>query len=161
MVALNDISTLAQELGRGGSVGAALERYQARRYAFVRARALLVDALYELFRRDDAGARTLRRGLSRYWRSGKRARSASLSLLSGRESRVSFLLGEYLAVMLSSARDVLGTSHAVSVNGERRTAATELVRASLQQLTHAATTVYADMRRQRRATRPSAAPTTS
>ncbi len=37
-IALHDVRTLAEELDRAGSVDEALERYQARRYAFVRAR---------------------------------------------------------------------------------------------------------------------------
>ncbi len=146
-IALNDICTLAEELDRIGPVDAALERYQERRYAFVRAREILVDGLYDLFRRDDDGARTLRQGLFRYWSSGPRARGASLSLLSGRESRVSAFLAEYLAVVGASARGVLGGADAAVVESGRGAAAGSLARATLDQLRRTARLVYLDLRR--------------
>ena len=152
-IALNDVSTLAEELDRAPSIPAALLRYQERRYEFVRARELLVDVLYDLFRRDDGGARALRRGLSRYWRSGMRARSASLSLLSGRESRSTFFLGEYLAVVGASARDVLGGRDAAGLACDRRTAATGLARTTLDQLKQTAKTLYLDHSRRPRSLR--------
>src|SRR5262249_20300458 len=101
-IALNDIRTLADELDRGGAlspgrpadnddlapVDAALERYEVARYDFVRAREILAEGLYDIFRGGDDGARVVRSGLSRYWSSSARARAASVALLSGHESRL-------------------------------------------------------------------------
>jgi len=147
-IALNDIATLARELDRSPSTDVALARYEARRYAFVRAREVLVEVLYDLFRRDDEGARALRRGLSRYWRSGRRARRASLSLLSGRDSRMSSFLAEYLAVVGASAWTLLSRSE-LQPRG-RRTAARSLAQTTGDQLACAAKLLY-----QNRSRRPS------
>jgi len=146
-IALNDISTLAEELDRTGTVASALERYQDRRYGFVRAREIVVDVLYDLFRRDDEGAKTLRQGLLRYWNSGPRARSASMSLLSGRESRISAFVAEYLAVVSASARGALEVATAKQQRGARRAAASHLAVTSFDQLTRTAKLVYLDLRR--------------
>ncbi len=143
-IALHDVRTLADELDHASSVDAALERYQERRYAFVRARELLVDVLYDLFRRDDGGARALRRGLARYWSGSHRARSASLALLSGRESRLSCFFAEYLAVVGASAWDVVAGR---GVARGRLTVATSLARTTVDQLARAGRLVYADLRR--------------
>ena len=152
-IALHDVRTLAEELDRAGSVDEALERYQARRYAFVRAREILVDMLYDLFCCDDGGARTLRKGLLRYWRSGTRARGASLSLLSGRESRLSSLLAEYASVVGASALNVLTGKDPVHLNHGRRVATAGLARTAVAQLARAARLIYLD-RRRRPAARP-------
>ncbi len=136
-IALNDICTLADALDAGTTTAVALERYQERRYGFVRAREILVEALYDLFRRDDDGAQALRRGLGRYWRSGRRARSASLSLLSGRDSRVTSFVAEYLAVVGSSVRGV----------GADPEQAARLARTTASQLVRTARLIYLDLRR--------------
>jgi 2-polyprenyl-6-methoxyphenol hydroxylase-like FAD-dependent oxidoreductase len=111
-IALNDIRTLSEELDRGGDQGdaidAALERYQRRRYGFSRAREILAEGLYDVFRRGDEGARAVRGGLTRYWTSGPRARAASLALLSGHESRLRAFVAEYLWVVGASAAGVVG-----------------------------------------------------
>lgn len=127
MVALHDIRVLASELARGGSLEHALLRYQNRRYEFVRAREILTDGLYDVFRLGDAGAQAMRDGLQRYWSSGARARGASMALLSGRESRLGAFVGEYVSVVAQSARAVAfrGTP---SLAGLGRTAKTQLVR---------------------------------
>jgi squalene monooxygenase len=149
-VALNDIRTLAAELHRGGepadagAVDAALERYQAARYDFVRAREILADGLYDVFRRGDDGARVVRSGLSRYWSSGPRARAASLALLSGHESRLRAFLAEYLWVVGESAASALGGTASTSLPGGRRAALTGLAHTAYDQLQRTVALVYAE-----------------
>jgi 2-polyprenyl-6-methoxyphenol hydroxylase-like FAD-dependent oxidoreductase len=145
-IALNDIRTLAQELDRGGPVDAALGRYQSRRYGFVRAREILAEGLYDVFRRGDDGARALRSGLFRYWTSGPRARAASLSLLSGRESRLGAFVTEYLSVLGESALSVLGGADDTALEGGRSAAAAGLARTAYEQLRRTMTLVYQDAR---------------
>lgn len=145
-IALHDIRTLAQELDRGGPVDAALDRYQRRRYAFVRAREILAEGLYDVFRRGDDGARALRSGLFRYWTSGPRARSASLSLLSGRESRLRAFVAEYLSVLGESTVSVLGGADDTALEGGRARAARGLARTAYEQLRRTVTLVYEDLR---------------
>ena len=147
-VALNDIRTLAAELSRGGSVDVALERYQTARYEFVRAREILADGLYDVFRRGDDGARAVRSGLSRYWTSSPRARAASLALLSGHESGLRAFVAEYLWVLGESAASVFGgagSAAAASAPGGRRAALTGLARTAYDQLGRTASLVYAEM----------------
>lgn len=147
MVALNDIRTLADELGRGDLQGA-LTRYQSRRYEFVRAREILTEGLYDVFRGGDSGARAMRNGLFRYWTSGPRARAASMKLLSGRESRLRAFIGEYFSVVSESALSVLGgADEARSSAPSRTTAARGLARTAVDQLVRTAELVYNDVRR--------------
>ena len=148
-VALNDIRALAAELHRGGStdapaVDAALARYQRARYDFVRAREILADGLYDVFRRGDDGARVVRSGLSRYWASGPRARAASLALLSGHESRLRAFIAEYLWVVGESAASVLDGVAAEGLPGGRRAAFTGLARTAYDQLQRTAALVYSE-----------------
>ncbi len=159
-VALNDIHTLAAELARGGPLDGALERYQTARYEFVRAREILADGLYDVFRRGDDGARAVRGGLGRYWTSSPRGRAASLALLSGHESGLRAFVAEYLSVLGESAASVLGGAAAASAPGGRRAALTGLARTAYDQLGRTASLVYAEMIRrgapepQRGVTRP-------
>ena len=152
-VALNDIRTLAIELDRGDAapgqttgVDAALERYQAARYDFVRAREILADGLYDVFRRGDDGARVVRSGLSRYWTSGPRARAASLALLSGHESRLRAFVAEYVWVVGESAVSVLGGA-VDTLPGGRRAALGGLARTAYDQLQRTIALVYAELLR--------------
>jgi 2-polyprenyl-6-methoxyphenol hydroxylase-like FAD-dependent oxidoreductase len=147
MVALNDIRTLAEELNKGGDLAAALARYQNRRYEFVRAREILAEGLYDVFRGGDDGARAMRNGLFRYWTSGPRARAASMSLLSGRESRLRAFIAEYFSVVGESAVSVLGGADAVGADGGRRGAAGGLARTAYEQLRRTAALVYNDVQR--------------
>ncbi|MFS8070882.1 MAG: FAD-dependent monooxygenase, partial [Byssovorax sp.] len=102
---LNDIRVLAEELAPDASgatessLDAALLRYQRRRYRFVRAREILADALYEVFRGADTGPLAVRNGIIRYWQGSARARMASMALLSGQESRLTAFLAEYARVV--------------------------------------------------------------
>lgn len=97
-VCLTDIGILAEELGSGAPVEQALARYQTRRYRFARAREVLADALYETFLAGSDGARAIREGLFSYWKANRRARVASLALLSGADSRLTSFLAEYWRV---------------------------------------------------------------
>jgi 2-polyprenyl-6-methoxyphenol hydroxylase-like FAD-dependent oxidoreductase len=160
-VALNDIQTLATELGesagdRGAealswtsdsaaSIDAALERYQTSRYDFVRAREMLAEGLYDVFRRGDDGARVVRSGLSRYWTSSPRARAASLALLSGHESRLRAFIAEYLWVVGESAVSVLGGAASIGLPGGRRAAMSGLARTAYDQLQRTVALVYAEI----------------
>ncbi|APR77692.1 Monooxygenase, FAD-binding protein [Minicystis rosea] len=148
-VALNDIRTLAAELDRGPSIDAALARYQHRRYGFVRAREILAEGLYDVFRRGDDGARALRHGLFRYWTSGSRARAASLSLLSGHESRLRAFIGEYFSVVGQTAVSVIGGADDTVIEGGRGPAARGLARTAYDQLRRTAALVYKDVRKRR------------
>ena len=85
----------------------ALRRYQTERYRFVRAREILADALYEVFRGTDDGTRAIREGIFRYWHGSSRSRARSMALLSGHESRLPAFLREYLTVVGKSTSTVL------------------------------------------------------
>jgi 2-polyprenyl-6-methoxyphenol hydroxylase-like FAD-dependent oxidoreductase len=154
-VALNDIHTLAAELARSGGapgdegarVDLALERYQAARYEFVRAREMLADGLYDVFRRGDDGAKVVRNGLSRYWSSGSRARAASLALLSGQESRLRAFVAEYVWVVGESAVSVIGGTAVTGLPGGRRAAFSGLARTAYDQLHRTVSLVYAEILR--------------
>ena len=97
-VCLTDVRILAEELGAAGELDRALERYQARRYRFARAREVLADALYETFLAGTDGTRAIREGIFSYWEGDRRARAASLALLSGADSRLTSFLAEYWRV---------------------------------------------------------------
>ena len=97
-VCLTDVRILAEELGAAHGLDRALERYQARRYRFARAREVLADALYETFLAGTDGARAIREGIFSYWEGDRRARAASLALLSGADSRLTSFLAEYWRV---------------------------------------------------------------
>ena len=144
-IALNDLRTLAAELDRGGSIDHALIRYEARRYDYVRAREILAEGLYDVFRRGDDGARAMRGGLFRYWTSGPRARAASLSLLSGRESRMRAFVSEYLWVIGASAAGVIGGATEAPEAGGRRALVAGLGRTAIEQLRRTTAHVYREV----------------
>jgi 2-polyprenyl-6-methoxyphenol hydroxylase-like FAD-dependent oxidoreductase len=111
-VALTDTRLLAEALagvdvGDRGRVDAALARYQSARYRYVRAREILADALYEVFRGVDDGTRAIRDGIFRYWRAAEGNRARSMALLSGHESRLPAFLREYITVVGASTSSVL------------------------------------------------------
>src|SRR5262249_4467260 len=115
---LNDVSVLAEELARAPAVDAALTRYQKRRYRYVRAREILADALYEVFRGEESGMEAIRSGVIRYWQGSARARAASMALLSGQESGFGVFIGEYVRVVGQAAYDVVaGEARAPSWSG--------------------------------------------
>ena len=154
-IALHDIEVLADELSKGASVNAALASYQRRRYGFVRAREILAQGLYDVFRRGDVGARAIRSGLLRYWTSGPRARAASLALLSGHESRLRAFIAEYLAVVASSGLDAAVGGDPSGVEG-RREALGGLGQMAYDQLERTVQMMYRDFMR-RTAPQPVAA----
>ncbi|HEY7957297.1 MAG TPA: hypothetical protein VII38_18450, partial [Polyangia bacterium] len=109
------------DLGSREQVDRALEQYQTRRYRYVRAREVLADALYEVFRGVDDGARAIREGIFRYWGSSSGSRARSMALLSGHESRLPAFLREYLTVVGMSTSSVLrGEVNEPSLGGRMR-----------------------------------------
>jgi squalene monooxygenase len=148
-IGLNDIRVLADELDEGGPTDAALTRYQRRRYAFVRAREILAQGMYDVFRGGDAGAKALRSGLFRYWGGSPRARATSLALLSGHDSRLIVFVSEYLNVVGQSAASVLGG--ASDTPGLRGRAATlrGLVRTAYTEFDRTVSMVYKDVKARR------------
>lgn len=105
--ALNDVLSLAEVVAEQGPSNGALETYQRRRYDFIRMRELFTDALYEVFRGQDAGSKGLQAGVFRYWKSSQRHREASMNILSGENVRTSHFVSEYTRVFGLSALDVL------------------------------------------------------
>jgi hypothetical protein len=111
-VALTDTRLMAEALRdvdfrQPHAVDAALEKYQTGRYRYVRAREILADAMYEVFRGVDDGTRAIREGIFRYWNAAEVNRARSMALLSGHESRLPFFLREYLTVVGMSTSTVL------------------------------------------------------
>jgi 2-polyprenyl-6-methoxyphenol hydroxylase-like FAD-dependent oxidoreductase len=111
-IALNDTRILASELAAidindRAQVDGALATYQTERYRFVRAREILADALYEVFRGTDDGARAIRQGIFQYWNAAPGNRARSMALLSGHESSLPAFLREYVHVATTSTSSVL------------------------------------------------------
>lgn len=147
---LNDVRVLAEELdaSAGGAdvdqIDAALLCYQRRRYRFVRAREILADALYEVFRGADTGPLAVRNGIIRYWQGSARARMASMALLSGQESRLTMFLAEYARVVGRSAYGVLHGDGDESSMAARVGSLSGLLRLSYSKLERSIVTVYQD-----------------
>ena len=111
-VCLSDARILGEEIDRVGalrdeSIDVALHNFSLRRYRYARAREILADALYEVFRGAEDGTRAIRHGIFRYWAASRRARSASMGLLSGQDSRLGSFIAEYLRVVGQSTGGVL------------------------------------------------------
>jgi len=111
-IALNDTRLVAGalaavDLADRAAVDRALAKYQTERYRFVRAREILADALYEVFRGTDDGTRAIRAGIFKYWNDGVGARARSMALLSGHESSLPAFLREYITVATKSTSSVL------------------------------------------------------
>jgi 2-polyprenyl-6-methoxyphenol hydroxylase-like FAD-dependent oxidoreductase len=111
-VALHDVRQLSRAFDGVNvydprAVDRALAQYQSARYRYVRARELLADALYEVFRGVDDGARAIQDGIFKYWNASSESRARSMALLSGHESRLPAFLREYLTVVGMSTRSVL------------------------------------------------------
>jgi hypothetical protein len=144
---LNDVRILVEELDANPAIDTALARYEKRRYRFARARELLAEALYEIFRGTDDDTRALLEGILRYWESSARARSASLALLSGQDSRLSAFVTEYVRVLGQSTRTVLGRrSRSHSLLGRARTVSGVFSK-SFEQLERTLLTAYEDVLR--------------
>jgi squalene monooxygenase len=125
-IALNDTRLLAAELAvvdleDRTQVDRALLSYQTARYRFVRAREILADALYEVFRGTDDGTRAIRAGIFQYWNASAGNRARSMALLSGHESSLPAFLREYVTVATKSTSSVLrGEVNEPSVTGRMR-----------------------------------------
>lgn len=147
---LNDVRVLADELGAGAAavaleqVDAALQRYQRQRYRFVRAREILADALYEVFRGASPGPLAVRNGILRYWQGSARARTASMALLSGQESRLSAFLTEYARVVGRSAYGVFQGEGQESSLAVRAASLSGLLSLSYAKFERSLVTVYKD-----------------
>jgi 2-polyprenyl-6-methoxyphenol hydroxylase-like FAD-dependent oxidoreductase len=148
---LNDVRVLAAELGAGATavdegerLDAALLRYQRRRYRFVRAREILADALYEVFRGASPGPLAVQNGILRYWQGSARARTASMALLSGQESRLSAFLAEYARVVGRSAYGVFQGDGEEASMAVRAASLSGLLRLSYAKLERSVTTLYKD-----------------
>ncbi|HEY2744432.1 MAG TPA: hypothetical protein VGL86_07410, partial [Polyangia bacterium] len=90
-------------------------------YRFVRAREILADALYEVFRGTDDGTRAIRAGIFQYWNGSVGARARSMALLSGHESSLPAFLREYVTVATKSTSSVLrGEVNEPTVAGRMR-----------------------------------------
>lgn len=94
-----DLSEGSDPARSNAAVDRALRTYDIERYRFVRAREILADALYEVFRAAEPGTRAIREGIFRYWETSERARASSMALLSGADSRLGVFLKEYLTVV--------------------------------------------------------------
>jgi squalene monooxygenase len=150
---LNDVRVLAEVLDTSESgiigatraqVDAALLSYQRRRYRFVRAREILADALYEVFRGADTGPLAVRNGIIRYWQGSARARMASMALLSGQESRLTVFLAEYARVVGRSAYGVLHGDGDEPSMAARMDSLSGLLRLSYSKFERSLVTVYQD-----------------
>ena len=125
-IALNDTRLLVERLQRidldeRAQVDGALAAYQRERYRYVRAREILADAIYEVFRGVDDGSRAIREGIFRYWNSSIRNRARSMALLSGHESRLPPFLREYLYVAgMSTSSALRGRVNEPTVTGRLR-----------------------------------------
>lgn len=139
---LSDIRILSEELRDSETVDEALAHYEVRRYRFVRIREILAEELYEAFRAEGAGARAIRTGIFRYWRTSARGRAATVALLSGDDARLSTFVGEYLRVMRESIQGVvLGPKSDLSLRG-RATSLAGLLKDSFDLLNRVGAGVY-------------------
>ena len=139
---LSDIRILSEELRMAETLDEALARYEVLRYRFVRIREILAEELYEAFRAEGAGARAIRTGIFRYWRTSARGRAATVALLSGDDARLSTFVGEYLRVMRESIQEVvLGPKSDLTLRGRAHSLA-GLLKDSLDLLNRVGTGVY-------------------
>ncbi len=89
-----------------------LARYRAAHDRYVPTRQALADAIYEAFRGEDEGARTIQRALFEYWTASPTARARSMALLSCAEARPSVFLSEYLRAARHAVQSSLLPRHA-------------------------------------------------
>src|SRR5262249_11587130 len=83
-------------------------------------------------------------GIIRHWQGSARARTATMALLSGEESRPSAFLAEYLRVVGRAAYDVLGGESEEPTWSGRAASLSELLRTSYAKLGESVATVYED-----------------
>ncbi len=89
-----------------------LRRYRAEHDRYVPTRQALADAIYEVFRGGNEGARAIQRALFEYWASGPVARARSMALLSCAEGRPQVFLTEYLKAARYAIESSLVARHA-------------------------------------------------
>lgn len=89
-----------------------LRRYRAEHDRYVPTRQALADAIYEVFRGGNEGARAIQRALFEYWASGRTARARSMALLSCAEGRPQVFLTEYLKAARYAIESSLVARHA-------------------------------------------------
>ena len=138
---LSDIRILSEELPNGETLDEALAHYEVRRYRFVRIERFWPRAVRSV-PAEGAGARAIRTGILRYWRTSARGRAATVTLLSGDDARLSTFAAEYLRVMRESIQDVvLGPASDLSLRGRAYSLA-GLLKDSLDLLNRVGTGVY-------------------
>lgn len=93
----------------------ALLVHERHHYRQSRGREVLSRALYEVFLGATDGARALREGMFRYWRASQRARTASMGLLAGEDSRIASFAREYVTVMGYALGAIAEEGHATTV----------------------------------------------
>jgi squalene monooxygenase len=142
---LSDIRILSEELRMGETLDQALSRYEVRRDRFVRIREILAEELYEAFRAQEAGARAIRTGILRYWRSSPRGRAATVALLSGDDARLSTFVTEYLRVFRESLHGGVLQPTADRSLRSRANSLAGLVKDSIGLLNRVGAGVYAGM----------------
>lgn len=89
-----------------------LRRYRAEHDRYVPTRQALADAIYEVFRGGNEGARAIQRALFDYWTASRTARVRSMALLSCAEGRPSVFLSEYLKTARYALESSLIPRHA-------------------------------------------------
>lgn len=97
-----------------------LRRYRAEHDRYVPTRQALADAIYEVFRGGNEGARAIQRALFDYWASGPVARARSMALLSCAEGRPQVFLSEYLKAARYAIESSLVARHAAHLMNRDR-----------------------------------------
>jgi 2-polyprenyl-6-methoxyphenol hydroxylase-like FAD-dependent oxidoreductase len=97
----------------------ALVRYARLRESPQRTRLAGAELLYDLFRAETPEMRLLRQALFRYWQNSVRGRVSTMALLSTEESRLSFLVREYLKVCRYAVPELIALSGRSGENPHR------------------------------------------
>lgn len=124
-----------------------LRRYRAEHDRYVPTRQALADAIYEVFRGGNEGARAIQRALFDYWQSGPAARVRSMALLSCSEGRPSVFLTEYLKTARYAIETSLIPRHAAHMaNRDRLRQITGAVQLASNKLGLVAQVMWAQVR---------------
>jgi squalene monooxygenase len=100
-------------------ISRALAMYARRRESPQRTRLAGAELLYDLFRAETLEMRVLRRALFRYWQAGMRGRVSTMALLSTEETRLSFLIREYIKVCRYAVPELMSWSGKAGENPHR------------------------------------------
>ena len=125
---LRDAECLGEEARRRASAPSheawlddtSLRRYRAEHDRYVPTRQALADAIYEVFRGGNEGARAIQRALFEYWATSRSARVRSMALLSCAEGRPSVFLTEYLKTARYAIESSLIPRHAAHMANRDR-----------------------------------------